>query len=425
MEAELRQEIEDLKARLQASEEDKDHMQAQNQELEQDVERLQSETARLQATNDTSDEEPSQLQKRLITQAEKSMQLAQMLGEAKDELDALKQNNNDLRGAMINAIKGKNTNPNEYKNVGPLKLLQLYKQCVTGDLDTARPSTGSKSTNRRPDTGSSTASTTERATLKNHVKDLRRQNSRLRKKLENASKSQSPRSSKSDAHPHLRQAMQEMPEKLRKMKLGREKAEQALEVANDKVVKLSDHIEKLVLHLKHESAGKTKALRKLAKEIESKKSKVASLQRKNVIKERVINDLKEGSAILEQQLRLMDDKYIELRTKLDWTRRQSKREVARVQKEANDLRAKWSLAGGLDLEQLLGKKAKKNPKLQALLQAASGNKPQSRLRKKKKTKLPPATKPLPHTIQNPTVSAHLPWSDNKLKSLQQDISTRR
>ena len=49
MEAELRQEIEDLKARLQASEEDKDHMQAQNQELEQDVERLQSETARLQA----------------------------------------------------------------------------------------------------------------------------------------------------------------------------------------------------------------------------------------------------------------------------------------------------------------------------------------------------------------------------------------
>ena len=138
--------------------------------------------------------------------------------------------------------------------------------------------------------------------------------------------------------------------------------------------------------------------------------------------------MKEGSAILEQQLRLMDDKYIELRTKLDWTRRQSKREVARVQKEANDLRAKWSLAGGLDLEQLLGKKAKKNPKLQALLQAASGNKrsPQSRAgRKKKKTKLPPATKPLPHTIQNPTVSAHLPWSDNKLKSLQQDISTRR
>ena len=144
--------------------------------------------------------------------------------------------------------------------------------------------------------------------------------------------------------------------------------------------------------------------------------------------ERVINDLKEGSAILEQQLRLMDDKYIELRTKLDWTRRQSKREVSRVQKEANDLRAKWALAGGLDLEELLGRKAKKNPKLQALLSAANEGKPESRARKKKKsttTSLPPATKPLPHTIQNPGVSAHLPWSDSKLQSLQQDISTRR
>ena len=58
------------------------------------------------------------------------------------------------------------------------------------------------------------------------------------------------------------------------------------QVANDKVVKLSDHIEKLVLHLKHESAGKTKALRKLAKEVESKKSKVSSLHRKNAIKVR-------------------------------------------------------------------------------------------------------------------------------------------
>ena len=50
-------------------------------------------------------DEPSQLQKRLITQAEKSMQLAQKLGEAKDELEALKRSSNDLRGAMVTAIK--------------------------------------------------------------------------------------------------------------------------------------------------------------------------------------------------------------------------------------------------------------------------------------------------------------------------------
>ena len=33
-------------------------------------------------------------------------------------------------------FQGKRVNPAVYKNVGPLKLLQLYKQCVTGDLDT-------------------------------------------------------------------------------------------------------------------------------------------------------------------------------------------------------------------------------------------------------------------------------------------------
>ena len=64
----------------------------------------------------------------------------------------------------------------------------------------------------------------------------------------------------------------------------------------------------------------------------------------------MIKELKEGSRILEDQLRMMDDKYIEMRGKLDWTRSHSKQQVQRIQKEANTLRAKWALAGGLDME---------------------------------------------------------------------------
>ena len=41
-----------------------------------------------------------------------------------------------LYNIMLKNFQGKNTNPKVYANVGPLKLLQLYKQCVTGDLDT-------------------------------------------------------------------------------------------------------------------------------------------------------------------------------------------------------------------------------------------------------------------------------------------------
>ena len=42
----------------------------------------------------------------------------------------------------------------------------------------------------------------------------------------------------------------------------------------------------------------------------------------------------------------MDDKYVELRNKLDWTRAQSQKEVKRIQAEANSLRAKWVMAAG-------------------------------------------------------------------------------
>ena len=113
---------------------------------------------------------------------------------------------------------------------GCLVELLLLTYCVLCMHGSTRPSTGSSSTSRRPDTSSSTTSSVERATLQSQVKDLRRQNNRLRKKLEEAKSARPAKVTKADPHPHLRQAMQEMPEKLRKQKLGREKAEQALEV---------------------------------------------------------------------------------------------------------------------------------------------------------------------------------------------------
>ena len=62
----------------------------------------------------------------------------------------------------------------------------------------------------------------------------------------------------------------------------------------------------------------------------------------------MIRELKEGCRILEDQLRLMDTKYVELRNKLDWTRSQSSKEVKRIQSEANKLRVKWMMVAGSD-----------------------------------------------------------------------------
>lgn len=54
----------------------------------------------------------------------------------------------------------------------------------------------------------------------------------------------------------------------------------------------------------------------------------------------------EGSKILEDQLRLMDEKYLELRTKLDWQREYSRKEIAKHKKVAQNLRSKFALMGG-------------------------------------------------------------------------------
>jgi len=58
----------------------------------------------------------------------------------------------------------------------------------------------------------------------------------------------------------------------------------------------------------------------------------------------VIAELREGSKVLEDQLRLMDEKFLELRSKLDVTRTQFQEIIKRVNKENKDLRVKYSAA---------------------------------------------------------------------------------
>lgn len=133
----------------------------------------------------------------------------------------------------------------------------------------------------------------------------------------------------------------------RQQKEARARSDTATKHANEKVVALSEHIEKLMVHLKHEAAAKAKLVdlqRRTEKEAALLRSRNGALVKKNAGRERVIAELKEGARILEEQLRLMDEKYVELRAKLDWTRASSQKEVRKVQQEANSLRAQWALA---------------------------------------------------------------------------------
>ena len=128
--------------------------------------------------------------------------------------------------------------------------------------------------------------------------------------------------------------------------------------SNERVKALSEHIEKLMVHLKHEAAAKARTSsgnRRLKKELVLYKERNEALIAKNRGRERVIRELREGCRILEDQLRLMDEKFVELRNKLDWTRNQSQKEVRKIQAEANKLRVKWMMvAGSSDTLKTLG-----------------------------------------------------------------------
>ena len=124
------------------------------------------------------------------------------------------------------------------------------------------------------------------------------------------------------------------------------RAEAATKLANRKVLALSQHIEKLMLHLKHEAAAKAKAHEaagRATQEVSLLRARNAALGRRAAARDQIIVELKEGAKILEDQLRLMDEKYMELRTKLDYTRISTGREVNKYKAQCSQLRAKWAL----------------------------------------------------------------------------------
>lgn len=118
--------------------------------------------------------------------------------------------------------------------------------------------------------------------------------------------------------------------------------------AKKKVEMLSDHIEKLVVHVKREAAHKVRLseqLRSVEKESARNKEKSDLLQKKSAAKDRLVLELREGSKVLEDQLRLMDEKYLELRSKLDYARSIAAKKIRKAEKTASELRVKFAMTG--------------------------------------------------------------------------------
>ena len=100
---------------------------------------------------------------------------------------------------------------------------------------------------------------------------------------------------------------------MRHEKECRLKCDSEIKLYIKKINILSSHIEKLMAHLKHEATSKIKYMDQLKiSESEGHKLKqnIVLVNKKSVLKDKLIVELREGSKVLEDQLRLMDEKYL-------------------------------------------------------------------------------------------------------------------
>ena len=137
-------------------------------------------------------------------------------------------------------------------------------------------------------------------------------------------------------------------ERIRVEKETRYRCEDDIKTLQKKVEMLSTHMEKLVLHLKHEGAHKMRLAeqcRVAERQALATQEKCDLVARKSAAKDRLILELREGSKVLEDQLRLMDEKYLELRTKLDYARELGAKRIKKAEKAAADLRVRFIMAG--------------------------------------------------------------------------------
>ena len=147
----------------------------------------------------------------------------------------------------------------------------------------------------------------------------------------------------------LRDRVTRMNERIQIEKEYKLRAEQDLLTSQKKIEMLGSHMDKLILHMKHEGAHKLRIaeqLRVAQKQHTELQDRYAMIASKSSAKDRLVLELREGSKILEDQLRLMDEKYLELRTKLDYAREVGSKKIKRAEQMAKELRIKFAFANG-------------------------------------------------------------------------------
>jgi hypothetical protein len=283
-----------------------------------------------------------QSSKNLIKEGEKNVTLALEVSKQKDELDQLRQEAASFRSVLLQGINGGVTDSNNYEHVSLEALLRIRLQVAS--TSTSTTTNNDASTPQMLARDESSVGVIQKLEHKlalevKHNDELEAKCISLKDELNAATKQ-----NKGVQSLHVK--ISEMSQRLRNERELKSKLNKDLAGETKKVEALSDHIEKLMVHLKHEAISKARSLADqslLQRELDMAKTRIEHMSKKNERKDKVITELRETGKLLEDQLRLMDEKYMEIRSKLDWTRSQTSKIVKQKEVEFQHLRENFSL----------------------------------------------------------------------------------
>lgn len=272
----------------------------------------------------------------LVIEGEKNISLALDLEKIKDSLRKSRSDNEQIRLELLSGINGGIYDTQKHSNIPLTELLRIRLQEYEDGIDSSI-SFNYSSLSSKKITKINNEDTNGGKVLNRSLHKFKERESTNSAEDENGSERVVDR---------LRMTMHKMNDRSRRDRELKQKLQRQTLEANRKVDALSDHIEKLMVHLKHEALTKTKVLNersKHLKEIDTLKRRNQIMENRNIRKDHAMSDLKEGGKLLEDQLSLMDEKYMELRMKLDWTRSQTEKILRNKDEEVKDFLQKSNI----------------------------------------------------------------------------------
>ena len=277
-----------------------------------------------------------------VNEGEKTVSLALEVSKQSDELSLLRQETASFRAALLQGISGV-TDAKNYEHINLEELLRIRLQEASALHDDSSQSQMSIKDESYYHDRSSVVVIQK---LEQKLAQEAQQSDELKAKCIALKDELAAAAKENTGIDNLHVKISEMSSRLRNEREIKSKINKDLTNEKSKVEALSDHIEKLIFHLKHEAISKAKSMSdqsRLQREIDTMKIRLGHMGKKNDRKDKVIAELRETGKMLEDQLRLMDEKFMEIRSKLDWTRSQTGKIVKQKELELQQLREKFEL----------------------------------------------------------------------------------